>query len=200
MNTWRALIGFIFAASTSLALASTPGPDEIVKSTVQEVMGSLRTNTKIDTDGAIKLVQAKVLPYFDFQRLSAQALGRHWATATPEQQKRISSEFQTLLVRSYVNQLLANRNSSVEIKPSVAGSDGKSATIESIVTNPTTGKKITLAYGFNDSPNGWKVGNVSVEGISLVTSYRNSFNDVVRKDGIEGLIAKMHQKNTQAAP
>lgn len=199
MNTWRTLVAFIFATSTSVALASSPAPDVIVKNTVQEVMSSLRTDSKIDTDAAIQLVQTKVFPYFDFERLSAQALGRHWATATPEQQKRISSEFQTLLVRAYVNQLLANRNSSVEIKPVVLGTDGKSATVESVVVNPSTGKKVSLAYGFNDSANGWKVGNVSVEGISLVTSYRNSFNDVIRKDGIEGLITKMHQKNTQPA-
>lgn len=199
MNTWRTLIAVIFAASTNMALASSPAPDAIVKNTVQEVMSSLRTDSKIDTNAAIQLVQTKVFPYFDFDRLSAQALGRHWPTATPEQQKRISSEFQTLLVRAYVNQLLANRNSNVEIKPAALGADGKSASVESIVSNPSTGKKISLTYGFVDSANGWKVNNVSVEGISLVTSYRNSFNDVVRKDGIEGLITKMRQKNTQPA-
>lgn len=188
----------VLSLGMQIAVAAGPAPDALVKSTVQEVMDTLRKDSKVTSEEAIRLVQAKVFPHFDFQRLTAQAMGKHWAAATPEQQAQLTREFQTMLARTYVNQLIANRESSVEVKPAVIGSGGKDATVTSEVTNPKTGQKTSLTYAFNDTPSGWKVGNVSVDGVSLVTSYRNSFNNVVRQEGVDGLIRKIVAKNTQA--
>lgn len=197
MKLMQIVSGIALCLSMSVALASSQSPDVIVKNTVQEVMTTLRTDSKVTTDDAIRLVETKVFPHFDFQRITAQALGKHWASATPEQQKRLVREFQTLLVRAYVNQLIANRDANVEIKPAVMGSN-KDATVTSEVSNPKTGQKLSLTYAFIDNGNGWKVSNVSVDGVSLVTSYRNSFNNVVRQSGIEGLLQKMAEKNQKS--
>lgn len=196
MKLIKTLLAFVFALSFASAMAG-PAPDAIVRSTVQEVMNNLRNDSKITADEAIQLVQSKVFPHFDFTRLTSAAMGKHWAAATPEQQKQLTREFQIMLARTYVNQLIANRDSTVEVKPAVYGASGKDATVTSEVTNPKTGQTTSLTYSFAEGANGWKVGNVSVDGVSLVTSYRNSFNNVIRQNGIDGLIQKMTEKNAQ---
>lgn len=199
MKLMQTVLGLGLALSLNVAVAAGPAPDVIVKTTVQEVMNTLKNDSKVTTTEAIRLVETKVFPHFDFDRVTAQAMGKNWAAATPEQKQRLTKEFQTMLVRAYVNQLIANRNSTVEVKPAVFGASGKDATVTSEVTNPSNGQKTTLAYAFYDGNNGWKVGNVSVDGVSLVTSYRNSFTNAVKQGGVEGLIQKMAEKNAQAA-
>lgn len=199
MKFQQTLFGFVLSLGICAAMAVGPAPDAIVKSTVQEVMNTLRTDSKVTQEEAIKLVQAKVFPHFDFKRLTAQAMGKHWAAATPEQQEKLAREFQIMLARAYVNQLIANRDSSVDVKSAVYGAGNKDATVTSDVTNPKTGQSTSLTYAFSDTANGWKVGNVSVDGVSLVTSYRNSFNNVVRQNGVDGLLQKIIDKNAQAS-
>lgn len=198
MKLIQTVIGCIFSLGMSAVYAAGTAPDTIVKDTVQDVMNTLRTDSKVTNEEAVKLVEAKVFPHFDFQRLTAQAMGKHWAAAKPEQQQQLAQQFQIMLARAYVNQLIANRDATVEVKPAVYGSGKKDATVTSDVTNAKTGQKTSLTYAFNDSANGWKVGNVSVDGVSLVTSYRNSFNNVVRQNGIDGLLKKISDKNAQA--
>lgn len=199
MKLIQTLTGFILSVSMAVASATATAPDTIVKNTVQEVMNTLRADSKVTAEEAIRLVETKVFPHFDFQRLTAQAMGKHWAAASPEQQKQLVREFQIMLARTYVNQLIANRDANVEIKPAVMGSSGKDATVTSEVSNPKSGQKVSLTYSFVDNGNAWKVSNVSVDGVSLVTSYRNSFNNVVRQSGIDGLLQKISEKNAQAS-
>ena len=199
MKFWKILITVLSLMTIGLAQAAGPQPDALVKSTIQEVMTSLHNDSKIDAEGAVKLVTDKVFPHFDFERITQLAMGKNWNEASADQQQHLVKEFEELLVRSYVNQLLANRNSAVDVKQAIITPDGKDASVITEVTNASSGNKVSIAYSLSDSAAGWKVNNISVDGVSLVTSYRSSFNNAIRQGGIDGLIQKIHDKNAQAS-
>ena len=180
------------------ALAVGPAPDVLVKTTVQDVMTTLKNDQNVTTSEAIRLVEAKVFPHFDFPRITQQVLGKNWNAATAEQQQKLVQEFQKMLVRTYVKQLINNRNSQVDVRPPLMADSGKEASVSTDVNNAQTGQKVNISYSFADTTNGWKVKNVTVDGVSLLTSYRNSFNDAVKQGGIDGLIQKMVNKNARA--
>ncbi len=188
--------------SFSLAWAEEDSPDALIRKVTEEVLTIVRQDKDIqngNTKKAIDLVEAKVLPNFDFQRMTALAMGKDWNKATPEQKKRLSEEFKTLLVRTYSNALTGYRDQSVRYKPSKVQSGDTDVVVRTEIVQPGN-KPIALNYALEKQADGWKVFDVIVAGVSLVTNYRDTFNQEVRANGIDGLIKMLVTKNNQMDP
>lgn len=182
------------------AFSADEAPDELVKRVTDEVLSIVRTDKDIqsgNTKKAIELVEAKVLPHFNFNRMTALAVGKDWRQASPEQKKRLAEEFKTLLVRTYSNALTAYKDQRVVYKPFKMQPGETDVLVRTEVRQPRQ-QPVLLDYSLEkQDANGWKVYDVVVAGISLVTNYRESFSQEVRAGGIDGLIASIAAKNKQ---
>lgn len=179
------------------AQAQETAPDTLVKNVTTEVLDIIRKDKEIQsgsTKRAIELVEQKVLPHFNFPRMTALALGKEWRKATPDQQKVLTEEFRTLLVRTYSNALTAYKNQTVDYLPFRMQPGDTDVTVRTHIHQPG-GKPITLDYSLEKLAQGWKVYDVVVGGVSLVTNYRESFSTEVRNGGIDGLIKSLQAKN-----
>jgi phospholipid transport system substrate-binding protein len=150
-----------------------------------------------DVQKVIALVDAKVMPYVNFQRMTASAVGRYWRQATPEQQKRLQEEFKTLLVRTYSGALAQVKDQTVQLKPMRAGPDDKDVVVRTEVRGK--GDPIQLDYRLEKRDDGWKIYDVNVLGVWLVQNYTSSFAQEIGANGIDGLIAKLVERNKTAA-
>ena len=180
--------------------AADVGPDELVKNTTLEVISVIKQDKDIQAGDRAKiyaLVEEKVLTHFDFRRMSQLAMGKNWRQATPEQQDAIIKEFRSLLVRTYAVSLSQYRDQKIEIKPTKLEPNAKDATVKSLFIQ--SGREpVTVDYLMYKIPAGWKVFNITVEGVSLVENYRSTFNEQVRKNGIDGLIQTLAERNKEA--
>ncbi|MDE2600155.1 MAG: ABC transporter substrate-binding protein [Rhodocyclaceae bacterium] len=183
--------------STGVA-AAEPAPDELVKTVTDEVLTIVRNDKDIQGGNARKavaLVEVKVLPHFNFTRMTQLAVGREWKNASPAQQKSLSEEFKILLVRTYSKALTEYRNQTIEYKPFTLKSGETDAKVRTLVKQPGSAKPIELDYSLEQQPTGWKVYDIEVAGVSLVTNYRDSFATEIRNNGIDGLIKALQTKN-----
>jgi phospholipid transport system substrate-binding protein len=174
-------------------------PDALVKAVTSEVTEVLKRDLaageRTDID---RLVEKKILPLFDFERMTSMAVARHWRGASPEQQKALVAEFRTLLVRTYSVSLSSYRNQEIDYKPLRAAAGDTDVVVMSSVRQPGA-QAVTIDYAMEDTPAGWKVYDVKVAGVSLVITYRESFAAAVRDGGIDGLIKTLAAKNQPAA-
>lgn len=196
-----ALLFCCFVAA-SAAFADEVAPDALIKNVSNEVLTIVRTDKDIQTGNtkkAVELIETRVLPHFNFNRMTALAVGRDWRSATPEQQKVLVNEFRTLLVRTYSNALTAYKDQTIDFKPLRMGAGDTDVLVRTEVRQPGA-KPVTIDYSLEKGPNGWKVYDVVVAGISLVTNYRESFAAEVRANGIDGLIKTLQAKNQAPAP
>lgn len=178
-------------AGAPLASASndTP-PDVLARTTTQEVLEILKKDKALqngNTARLYQLVEAKILPNFDFNRMTQLALGRHWPRATPQQKQALVTEFRNLLVRTYSSSLTAFTNQTVDFKPLVAPPGATDVTVRSEIRQPG-GQPIPIDYAMYKTDFGWKVYDVTIDSVSLVTNYRSSFANTIRQSGIDGLI------------
>lgn len=181
------------------ALAQQMAPDALVKSVTDEVLDIIRKDKDIkagSTRRAIELVEQKVLPHFNFTRMTALAVGKDWRQATPEQQKVLTEEFRDLLVRTYSNALIAYKNESVDYRPFKMQPGETDVTVRTQIHQAGARQPITLDYSLEKNGNAWKVYDVVVAGVSLVTNYRSSFATEIRNGGIDGLIKTLKAKNS----
>lgn len=181
------------------ALSNQEAPDVLVKRVTDEVLSIVRADKDIQnghTGKAIALVEAKVLPHFNFDRMTALAVGKDWRQASPEQKKKLADEFRTLLVRTYSNALTAYKNQTVMYKPLRMKAGDTDVLVRTEIRQPGQ-QAVQLDYGLEAQNGEWKVYDVVVAGISLVTNYRESFAQEVRAGGIDGLIASIAAKNRQ---
>ena len=172
-------------------------PDVLVKHVTEEVLEIVRKDKDIqngNTHKVIELVDSKVLPHFNFNHMTALAVGKDWRKATPQQQQQLAHEFKTLLVRTYANALTGYRNQKLVYKPFKMNPGEVDALVRTEILQPGS-KSIQLDYSLEKLDAGWKVYDMNVAGISLVTNYREQFAQEVRNGGIEGLIAAMSSKN-----
>lgn len=179
--------------------AKDVAPDELVKSVTDEVLDIIRKDKDIkagNTQRAIDLVEQKVLPHFNFTRMTALAVGKDWRQASPAQQKALTDEFRDLLVRTYSNALTAYKNETVDYRPFKMQPGETDVTVRTQIHQPGARQPITLDYSLEKNGNGWKVYDVIVAGVSLVTNYRSSFTTEVRNGGIDGLIKTLKAKNS----
>ncbi|SDY59881.1 phospholipid-binding protein MlaC [Nitrosomonas sp. Nm58] len=178
--------------------AKEMAPDQLVKSTVDEVITILKQDDGIkkgNKDRVLDLIETKILPHFNFTRMTRLAMGKNWSKAEPQQQKVLVSEFQTLLVRTYSNALTNYRDEVIEVAPLTPQSDAKSTTVKTRVIQGRGREPVPIEYSMEKTDKGWKVYDVIVAGVSLVTNYRSSFNSEIRKTGVDGLIATLSKKN-----
>ena len=185
--------------AVSVALANEEAPDALIRKVTDDVLSIVRQDKDIrsgNTRKAIELVEAKVLPNFNFQRMTALAMGRDWSKASPEQKKRLSEEFKTLLVRTYSNALTGYKDQTIRYKPSKIQSGDTEVQVRTEIVQPGN-KPIPLDYSLEKQSDGWKVYDVVVAGVSLVTNYRDTFNQEVRANGVDGLIDMLAKKNAQ---
>jgi phospholipid transport system substrate-binding protein len=188
------LAGLLFA---NVALAEDIAPDALVKSVSNDVLEIVRKDKDIqagDTRKVVELAEAKVLPHFSFADMTRSAVAKDWRKATPEQQKVLTDEFRTLLVRTYSKALTEYRNQTIDFKPLKLLPADTDALVRTLVNQPG-GKPIQIDYNLKKTDQGWKVYDISVAGVSLVTNYRSSFAQEVSAGGIDGLIASLHTKN-----
>lgn len=179
------------------AAATEMAPDVLVKSTAQEVMGIIKQDKDIQSGNSKKvldLVEAKVLPHFDFARMAQLAVGRHWPNASPAQQQALVAEFRTLLVRTYSGSLTNFRDQIVEYKPLKLAPGETEATVKTVINQPG-GQPVPIDYTLEKTARGWKVYDVAVENVSLVTNYRSSFSAEIQRNGVDGLIKTLSSQN-----
>ena len=188
-----------FAASG--AAVAQEAPHALVKRISQDVIDTAKVDKEIQSGNRNKvmgLVEAKVLPHVDFQRMTAQAAGRFWRSATPEQQKKLSDEFRTLLVYTYSGAISQIKNETVDFKP-MRGQDSESDVEVRSQVNVARGEPITLNYRLYKAPAGWKIYDINIMGAWLVETYKGTFSSEINKTGIDGLIAKLAERNKQLA-
>ena len=188
------LAGLVLAAG---AHAQDIAPDALIKSVTDDVLDIVRKDKDIqsgNTKKAIELVEAKVLPHFNFTRMTQLALARDWRQASPAQQKTLTDEFHTLLVRTYSKALTEYKNQSVDYKPLQMQPSDTDVRVRTEIKQPS-GKPVQLDYYLEKKDQGWKVYDIEVGGISLVLNYRGSFAAEVRQGGIDGLIKSLQAKN-----
>ena len=194
------LPSLLLVAFSSLALAQDVAPDALVKSITTEVIGIIKQDKDIQAGNPKKIadvVEKRILPHFSFARMTQIAVAVNWRRATPEQQKALTEEFKTLLVRTYSNALSLYRDQVIDFKPLRMKPDDTEVTIKSDIKQKGA-QPVTLDYDMEKTPSGWKVFDVKVSGVSLITNYREDFAAQVRESGIDGLIKTLVSKNRGA--
>src|SRR6266446_5277790 len=192
----------LFALLIPLAHAQQPvAPDALVKSITEEVVAILKQDKDIqagDTKKAADLIETKIVPHFNFIRMTRIAMGRNWRLASPEQQKVLADEFKTLLVRTYSTALSNYRDQQIDYRPLRAKPEDTEVTVRSEVKQSGSSQPVAIDYEMEKTPNGWKVYDVKVGGVSLVTTYRDTFTSEVKERGVDGLIKSLAAKNRQS--
>jgi phospholipid transport system substrate-binding protein len=199
-NTMLSLALVTFLAGTAGIAVADIAPDVLARNTTEEVLEILRTNKDIRSDPkkVTELVEAKILPNFDFTKMTRLAVGKGWRQASPEQRETLVTEFKNLLVRTYGTSLTQYKNETVEFKPVKIEPTATDVTVKSQINRAGGGQPVAVDYSMEKTTNGWKVYDVTIEAVSLVTTYRGSFADEVQRSGIDGLIASLQQKNRDA--
>lgn len=183
------------------AAQADTAPDVLAKNTTQEVLAVLKQDKDIqrgDLNKVFQLVEAKVLPNFDFNRMTQLAVGKHWPRATAKQKQALVAEFRNLLVRTYATSLTAFSNQTVEFKPLKLKPADTDVTVRMEIRQPGS-QPLPIDYNMYKTPFGWKVYDVAIDGVSLVTNYRASFSNSIRQSGIDGLIKTMAAQSARAA-
>lgn len=201
---------FFLPLSVCLALglagpvwASEEAPDALIKRISSEVLDTIKSDKAIQAGDMVKvnqLVDTKIMPHVNFQRMTASAVGPSWRQATPEQQKRLQDEFKVLLVRTYSGALAQVSDQTITVKPLRAAADDKEVVVRSEVKG--RGDPIQLEYRMEKTPGsgaGWKIYNLNVLGVWLVDTYRTQFAQEISTKGIDGLIASLSERNKLVA-
>ncbi|HSU76557.1 MAG TPA: ABC transporter substrate-binding protein [Burkholderiales bacterium] len=191
---------FFLAILPGVIQAQSTAPDVLVKTITDDVTTMIKKDKDIqagDTKKAADLIESKIVPHFNFTRLARLAMGRNWRSATPEQQKALASEFKTLLVRTYSTALVNYKGQQIDYKPLRAKPEDSEVTVKSEVKPSGSTQPVTIDYELEKTSNGWKIYDVKVEGVSLVTTYRDTFATEVREGGIDGLIKSLAAKNRE---
>ena len=193
---------YLVAAFIGLAAASSPAiadiaPDALARSVTDEVLAIVRADKDLQSGNAQKvtqLVEAKVLPHFNFTRMTQLAMGRNWRQATPEQQRALVDEFRALLVRTYTTAFNQYKNQTIDYRPLRMVPTDTEVVVKSLIKQPS-GQPVEVDYSMEKVGEAWKVYDVKIEGISLVENYRNTFNSEVQKNGVDGLLKALVEKN-----
>jgi len=182
------------------ARAQAQAPDALIKKMSTDVLEAVKADKSIktgDLQKIIALVDQKVMPHVNFQRMTASAVGRYWRQATPEQQKRLQDEFKILLVRTYSGALAEVKDQVVQVKPMRGSASDPEVVVKTEVRGQ--GDPIQLDYRLEKAGDTWKIYDVNVLGVWLVENYRNSFAQEIGANGIDGLIGKLAERNKSAA-
>lgn len=197
----KSALALAIALGSQLSRAADVAPDALVKAITLEVIDVIRQDNGIragNRERLADLVETRILPLFDFPRMTQIAAARAWNVATPDQQKALTAEFKTLLVRTYSAALSSYRDQIIEFRPLRASAGDTEVTVRSVIKQSGTAP-IALDYAMEHLATGWKVYDIQIEGVSLVTTYRETFAAMVRERGVEGLIKSLADKNRPGA-
>lgn len=194
------MAGLLLALTFNNTFATTKSAEEVVKVTADSVIARLtaeRTELEEHPEKLYSLINELVIPHFDFVSMSKWVLGRNWRDATEAQQDKFVNEFRTLLVRTYAKALLEYSNETINYLPVENNPDSNIVVVKTEIHQPGA-KPVAINYSMHVSGGEWKVVDVTVDGISLVATYRGSFASEIRKSGMDALIAKLTERNTTA--
>lgn len=198
----KKILGIMILTISSLlvfpAWSVEMAPDRLVDKTVKEVIEIIQKDEELkngNKDKMLDLIETKILPHFNFTRMTQLAMGQHWSKAEPGQQTKLVDEFRTLLVRTYSNALTTYNHETIKVNPIKQLGDSVETTVRTVVVQGKGREPVPIDYSMEKKPDGWKVYDVTVAGVSLVTNYRGSFNSQVRKGGVEGLLKALADKN-----
>ena len=198
------MIKHFFVALTMLCFSASvlaiEAPDALVKRTADDVLTIVKTDKDIQAgnqDKIFALAEEKIVPNFNFDRVSRLVLGKNWTRATPEQKMAFQGEFRTLLIRTYATALSKYKNQTIEFKPLRMADDANTVSVKTQILQPG-GQPIEVDYTLAKETEAWKVYDIVIEGVSLVTNYRGQFAQIVRQNGLDSLIKKLADKNAAA--
>jgi phospholipid transport system substrate-binding protein len=198
----KLLVAWSMLCLSAGALAASEAPDVLVKRTADDVLAVVKSDKDIQAGNQQKifaLAEEKILPNFNFEKVSRLVLGKNWTKATPEQKAGFQEEFKTLLLRTYATALSKYKNQVIEYKPLRMEDGASSATVKTVILQPG-GQPIAVDYSLEKKGEDWKVYDIVIEGVSLVTNYRSQFAQEVRQNGLDSLIKKLADKNKAAGP
>jgi phospholipid transport system substrate-binding protein len=183
------------------AAQAQEAPDAMVKRVSQDMLATIKGDPLIQAGNEARIrevIEVKLIPHFDFPRMTALAMGKNWRAATPEQQQRVADEFKTLLVRTYSGALTKYRDETIDYKPLRMNPSDTDVTVRTVVVK-SGGQPIQIDYSLTKGADGWKVFDVVIGGVSLVTNYRDEFNNQVQNGGVDGLIKTLSDRNKGVA-
>ena len=196
------ILAALLALAFPVAALDEEAPDALVKRVSDEVLAIIKSDKEVqsgNTAKVVELAEQKVLPHFDFERMTRLAVGKNWSQASDAQKQALVKEFRTLLVRTYSSSLSQYRNQTIEVKPGKSSPSDTEATVRTAVIQQG-GPPIPIDYSMEKADGGWKVFDVVIDGASLVTTYRGTFNDQVQRGGIDGLIKALQERNRAPEP
>lgn len=202
------LFGLLWSGLAPAAIGSAPDPREQVIATSNDLIAALQKNQaaiKQDMELAYRLAEDTVIPQLDFPRIARSVMGKHWRAATDDQRQRLTSEFRTLLIRSYVSAMVTyvdqilQHADNVQFPPERSRQDGDTAVVTMLISLES-GKQVAVQYQMYRTEGEWKIYDVQIEGISLALTYRSTFSQEIAQAGVEGLIASLAERNRQAGP
>lgn len=199
----RAFVAFclcVLAPASAPALAQVVPPDELVRTTSEQVLKMAAEDAATRNGNSarlVELIETRVVPHFDMKKVTRLAVGRPWRDATAEQQVTLVREFQTLLVRSYAAAYTAYRQVKVEVPPLKLSGGEDEVVVKTRILLPGGAPPVGVDYSMGRSDAGWKVFNVTVDGVSLVTTYRSEFAAQIQNGGIDGLIGYLRERNAR---
>jgi phospholipid transport system substrate-binding protein len=198
MKTLLSLFLLFFATA---GFAQDLTPDQLVQKVTEEVLATIKSDKQLaagDKQKALKLAEEKVLPHIDFEEATRLAVGRAWAQASPEQKKKLVDEFRRMLVRTYSNAIESYQGQTLKVLPSRGKPQDDDATVRTQFIR-AGGQPLPIDFQARKTDKGWKIYDITVEGVSLVLTYRSEFDAVVKQQGMDGLIKRLTEKNTPAA-
>ncbi len=197
----RFLLALSLCTLIGVAQADIVAPDVLIRTTAQEVISIVKQDAGSKADNQKKIlamVDAKVLPNFDFNRMTQLAAGKYWRQATPEQRQALVAEFRNMLVRTYTKAFTMYRDQAIEVKPLKMAAGDMETTVRTQIVK-VGGQPTSVDYQMKKADDGWKVFDVVIEGVSMVTSYRSTFSSQIEQSGIDSLIKSLADMNATAA-
>jgi phospholipid transport system substrate-binding protein len=198
MKTRIAILASLMVVALAVRAQQDLGPEELVRKVTQDVLEAIRSDKQLaagDRQKALKLAEEKVLPLIDFEEATRLAVGRAWAQATPEQKKKLVEEFRKMLVRTYSNAISAYEGQTMKVLPVRMKPGDTEVTVHNQYIR-AGGKPLPVDYAMHRTDQGWKIYDITVEGVSLVLTYRSEFDALVKQSGVDGLIKRMEEKNS----
>ena len=199
MRLW--IFTFFICVSFPAPLFGQPtdvAPDALVRKVTEDTLTIMRSNKNIRNDNRekiIDLVEATMLPYFAFDRMTRLAMGNNWGLANSQQQLVLISEFRTLLVNTYALAFMSYKDKTVEIKPSRMAPGDTDVVVRTVVNQQNGQPPVTIDYYMGKTDNSWQIYDITIEGVRWVLNYRNTFNNDIQNNGIDGLIKALQNKN-----
>ena len=194
MKTLVVLLSFLLAFESG---AQGLGPEDLVRQVTADVLDSVKADKQLqagDRKKALALAEQKILPHVDFREAALLAMGRSWTTATPAQQEQVVNEFRSMLVRIYSNMIDVYRGQTLKVMPVRMAPGATDVTVRNQYLSPGR-QPVPVEYSMKKTPEGWKIYDIAVEGVSLVLTYRAEFENITRTSGVDGLIKRLQQKN-----